>query len=44
MFATKDSFPPYMKHKHNSGKKKKKKHKHRRTTGTTKLEPQEKIY
>lgn len=30
MFATKDSFPPYMKHKH------------RRTTGTTKLEPQEK--
>ena len=23
MFATKDSFPPYMKHKHNSGKKKK---------------------
>ena len=43
MFATKDSFPPYMKHKHNSGKKKKK-HKHRRTTGTTKLEPQEKIY
>ena len=43
MFATKDSFPPYKKHKHNSGKKKKK-HKHRRTTGTTKLEPQEKIY